>query len=78
MHEERYVPTGALHKSLVKAQGTCVTCGPQIEWLEEMAKVEPAIDEQVNELRLKHEHINRLSRVGLNSISADTQIPSGG
>lgn len=62
-------PTPALQKALQKAQACCNNNLNAIEWYEELAKAAPEIDPAVVELRLKHEHLDRLSRVGLRQVS---------
>lgn len=73
-----YVPTPALHKCLTKALATVNTMGPQINWLEELAKVCPEIEQDVNDLVLKHEHLDRIARVGLGNVSSSTPVATQG
>lgn len=65
----------ALKNALTKAAAECNSQLPQLEYLEALATAHPAIGEAVNELRIKHEHLSRLCRVGL-SQEAGTQSGS--
>lgn len=61
-------PSQALQSALTKALGTCTSCAPQIEYLEQLAQHAPEIDQQVTELRILHDHLDKLARVGLSGI----------
>ena len=58
-------PTSPIAKALTKALGTVNSVAPQVEYLQELAKVCPDIAGQVEELGLMHEHLDQLCRVGL-------------
>jgi hypothetical protein len=75
---ESKVPTPALYKCLTKALATVQTMAPQVNWMEELAKVCPEIEQAVAGLVLKHEHVDRIARVGLGNVSPDTPVPTQG
>jgi hypothetical protein len=60
------IPSGAIERALKKCLGTCNSTLPQLEYFEELAKVDPALDPLVTQLRIKWEHLDRLARTGLN------------
>lgn len=75
MAEQRYVPTAALQKSLQKGSGVCVNLLSQVEYLEELAKAAPEIEQDVARIRLKLEHLDMLCRTGLNGVATTLEAP---
>lgn len=63
--DKQYAPSGALARSFEKALGTANGMRPQVEYLEELAKVCPEIDPSCTECRVMLEHLDRMCRVGL-------------
>lgn len=71
---DKILPSPALERCIRKAHEVCRGVDSQISYLEDIARVCPEIDPSVTELRVMHEHLDRLCRVGLGGVSADTQI----
>jgi len=67
------VPSASLERCMHKALGTCQAVAPQIEYLEDLAKACPEIDASVSELRVFHDHLNKMCRVGLGKAIADNE-----
>lgn len=70
METPRFVPTVALHNSLRKGAACALNLQPQIEYLEELAKALPELDQDITALRLKVEHLDRACKVGLKGVAA--------
>lgn len=74
--EKQYAPSGTLARCFEKALGTCNGMRPQVEYLEELAKVCPEIDPSTTEVRAMLEHLDRLCRVGLKATTANASVPT--
>jgi hypothetical protein len=59
------VPTATLHRALTKSLGVAQSVAPQVEYLQTLAAVCPAIAQSVDELSIMHASLDRLCRVGL-------------
>jgi hypothetical protein len=59
------VPSQALLSALRKGLAVCNDKLPSLEYLEKLALSNPAIQDAVDELRIKHEALNKICRAGL-------------
>ncbi len=70
MADIRVVPSRPLQTALTKALACCNSQEPQIQYLEDLAKVAPELDDAVTQLRLKQMHLDALAREGLRAVTA--------
>lgn len=72
MAKKKPPATAQLEQKLTQAQAACRGCLPQVEFFEQMAEAMPEIADDVGALRLKWEHLNRLTEIGLNGLDVNT------
>lgn len=70
------VPSGTLERALRKGIGVCNTYRAHLEYFEELAKAAPELEEAVNTLRVKLEHLDRLCRTGLSLTKPTDNTPT--
>jgi hypothetical protein len=59
------VITPALEKALKKGLGVCSDKLPSLEYLKQLAKANPSIQDAVDELEIKHAALEQICRAGL-------------
>lgn len=68
----------ALQRKLTQALGTCTACAPQVEYLESLAGTCPEIDQQITELRIMLDHLERMAKIGLRFGADGSGLPDAG
>lgn len=69
------LPAG-LRRAMKQAQAKCLQCLPQVDYFETLATAMPEIEEQALRLRTKHEHLTKLTAVGLGAFDGLSPLES--
>lgn len=68
MDGQEYEIPASIKRALQKAAGTCTSCHPQLIYLEDLAQVAKELQPSVDELRVMHDHLEAMTRVGMKGV----------